>query len=177
MEAIKLLLGIGEAPLGKLMCYDALRSSFRNLRIAPDPSCHLCGADPSLHSIHNPETTSNASCTMSTSDIPTITVEQLAERLENAPVLIDVRQPEEHAEASIPGSILIPLGELADRFKEIPEADEILVHCKSGGRSAKAVTFLQEQGITGATNIAGGMDAWLKRSLLEGEMSRKHRLS
>ena len=164
MEAIKFLLGIGRPPLGTLICYDALRSSFRNLRIARNPQCKLCGDSPTIRDIRNPETTANPSCTMPPSDIPSITVDELAAKLPDNPVLIDVRQPEEHAEASIPGSILIPLGELPERFKEIPEADEILVHCKAGGRSAKAVSFLQEQGITGATNVLGGMDAWLARS-------------
>jgi len=162
MEAIKLLLGIGEPPLGKLLCYDALRSSFRTLRIAPDPECRLCGSAPSIHSIKNTETTSDPSCTMN-SDIPTITVDELSERLKDSPVLIDVRQPEEHAEASIPGSILIPLGELPARLADIPQASEVLVHCKAGGRSAKAVAFLHAQGRTEAINVAGGMDAWLER--------------
>lgn len=162
MEAIKLLLGIGDPPLGKLICYDALRSSFRNLRIAPDPGCRLCGNSPSIDQVRNPETTATPSCSMNP-DIPTITVDELAERLADSPVLIDVRQPDEHAEAAIPGSILIPLGDLPNRLSEIPEAKEIFVHCKAGGRSAKAVAFLHQQGITGATNIAGGIDAWLER--------------
>ena len=162
MEAIKLLLGIGKPPLGNLLCYDALRSSFRNLRIAADPDCRLCGSNPTILDLNNPETTADPSCSMN-SDIPTITVDELAERLPSSPVLIDVRQPEEHAEASIPGSILIPLGELPQRLSEIPQADEVLVHCKAGGRSARAVAFLHEQGRTEAINVAGGMDAWLQR--------------
>ena len=99
------------------------------------------------------------------SDYPSITVDQLAEKLNSNPntVLIDVREPEEFAEASIAGSTLIPLGELPDRIAEVPREGEVLVHCKLGGRSARAVAFLQEQGITGATNVEGGIEAWLQR--------------
>ena len=163
MEVIKLVLNLGEIPLGKLVCYDALRTSFRNLRLARDPKCRLCGDSPSIHSHDNSETRSSSSCSMS--DYPSITVDQLAEKLKSNPdtVLIDVREPEEFAEASIAGSTLIPLGELPDRIAEVPREGEVLVHCKLGGRSARAVAFLQEQGITGATNVEGGIEAWLQR--------------
>lgn len=163
MEAIKILLGIGEPPLGELLCYDALRTSFRTLRLAKDPSCRLCGPEASIYSHDNSETRSTPDCNMT--DIPSISVDELAERLKHNPatLLIDVRQPDEHAEAAIPGSRLIPLGEIADRINEIPREGEVLVHCKLGGRSAKAVTFLQAQGIQGATNVEGGIEAWLQR--------------
>jgi sulfur-carrier protein adenylyltransferase/sulfurtransferase len=163
MEAIKLLVGIGEPPLGKLVCYDALRTSFRALRLTRDPNCQLCGDSPSIHSHDNSETRSSTTCSMS--DIPTITVSELAEKLSRNPatILIDVREPDEYAQASIPGSKLIPLGELPNRVDEIPREGEVLVHCKLGGRSARAVAFLQEQGISGATNVEGGIEAWLQR--------------
>lgn len=163
MEAIKLILDIGTPPIGKLICYDALRSSFRTLNIAPHPGCRLCGGSPSIGSIRSYETTADSSCTMASSDLPSITVDELAGRLPESPVIIDVRQPEEHAEASIPGSILIPLGELPDRLAEIPSADRIYVHCKAGGRSARAVALLHEEGMTNCVNVEGGMDAWLNR--------------
>ncbi|MGE9271631.1 MAG: molybdopterin-synthase adenylyltransferase MoeB, partial [Verrucomicrobiales bacterium] len=115
MEAIKILLEIGSPPLGKLICYDALRTSFRTLRLAKDPNCRLCSAEQKIDSVLNSETTASTDCSMN-SDIPTITVDELAARLPSHPVLIDVRQPEEHQEASIPGSILIPLGELPERL-------------------------------------------------------------
>lgn len=163
MEAIKLMLDIGTVPLGKLVYYDALRTSFRTLNISKNPDCKLCGSNPSITSISNKETTASPTCEMTDNSIPSITVDELAERLKNDAVLIDVRQPEEHAEHSIPGSILIPLGELPERVSEIPQAEEVLVHCKSGGRSARAVTWLRENGVSGATNVSGGIDAWLKR--------------
>ena len=162
METIKLLLGIGEPPLGKLLCYDALSTSFRSLRLRRDPACRLCGDAPSIHSVMNPETNSAASCSVSGSDVPAISVEDLAARIDAGEDLfiIDVRQPEEEAEGTIPGALLIPLATLPSRIGEIPADREILVHCRSGGRSAKAVKFLQEAGISGAVNVAGGINAW-----------------
>lgn len=162
METIKLLLGIGEPPLGKLLCYDALRSSFRTLRLRRDPACRLCGDTPSIHSVMNSETNSSASCSMPGSGVPEITVADLAARIDNGADLfiVDVRQPEEEAEGTIPGALLIPLASLPERLGEIPADREILVHCRSGGRSARAVTYLQEAGISRAVNVAGGINAW-----------------
>jgi molybdopterin/thiamine biosynthesis adenylyltransferase/rhodanese-related sulfurtransferase len=162
MEVIKLLLGIGEPPLGKLLCYDALTTSFRSLRLRRDPACRLCGDAPSIFTVSNPETTASAACAMPDPSIPSITVEELAARIAAGDdhFLIDVRQPEEEAEGTIPGAVLIPLGELPGRLGEIPAGREILVHCKGGGRSAKAVKFLHEAGFPQAVNVAGGIIAW-----------------
>ena len=160
METIKLMLGIGEPPLGKLTCYDALNTSFRNLRLRRDPSCRLCGDHPSIFSVENDETTASASCSIP--GMPTITVEELAARLDagESPFILDVRQPEEEAEGTIPGAILIPLATLPSRLGEIPADREILVHCKAGGRSARAVAFLHEAGFPQAVNVEGGINAW-----------------
>ena len=94
-------------------------------------------------------------------EFPSISVGELRERLAQGAVLIDVRQPEEHADASIPGSILIPLSELPSRLVEIPASREILVHCRSGKRSARAVAFLRDQELN-AINVAGGIEAWAR---------------
>jgi len=163
MEAIKLLLGIGEPPLGRLLCYDGLRSSFRTLRLARDPRCRLCGDEPSIDSPRNPETLADPACAVADE----IDVEELARRLadDEGVVLIDVREPDEHAAAAIPGSRLIPLGELPSRLDELPREGELLIHCKSGGRSARAVAFLRSQGFPGAINVAGGIDAWSRREV------------
>ncbi len=162
MEAIKLLLGIGEPPLGKLLCYDALATSFRTLRLRRDPACRLCGDTPSVRSVANPETTASASCAMPGTDVPAISVQDLAARIAAGEDLfiLDVRQPEEEAEGVSPGARLLPLAELPRRLGEIPPDREILVHCRSGGRSARAVKFLQEAGIPRAVNVAGGINAW-----------------
>mgnify|MGYP002624312881 FL=1 len=162
MEAIKLLLGIGEPPLGKLLCYDGLRTSFRTLRLPRNPSCRLCGDAPVVDSEINNETTAADECAI---DLESIGVTELARLLESDEeiVLIDVRQPAEHSESSIPGSRLIPLGELEGRLAEIPRERAVYVHCKSGKRSVQAAGILRRAGIARAINIEGGIDAWLSR--------------
>ena len=92
--------------------------------------------------------------------IPEIDVKELASLLEGDIVLVDVRQPDEHLEARVPGVQLIPLPELGERHGEIPEADTVYVICKSGGRSMKAAEFLAAQGRQ-AVNVAGGTNAWI----------------
>lgn len=157
MEAIKLLLGIGEPPLGRLLCYDALRSSFRSLRLARDRACRLCGESPEIDSLANAQTTATASC-----ELDSIDAAELARRIDSGEpyLLIDVRRPEEHAESAIPGSRLIPLDELPQRLGEIPGDAEVMVHCLSGGRSARAAALLRDAGFARVTNLAGGIRAW-----------------
>lgn len=99
--------------------------------------------------------------------IPSITVTELAELLRNQTnaCLIDVREPEEHAGASISGSQLVPLLTVPEQASLWPAEQEIYVHCKAGGRSARAVQYLMDQGFTHVTNVTGGMDAWLAAGL------------
>lgn len=162
-EALKLILGIGEVPLGKLIAYDALRSSFRNVRLERDPHCRLCGEMPTIESVANLETLASVSCEVSGEDLPSITTRQLREILANAfdGLLIDVREPHEHAISKIDGACLIPLGELPSQLADLPRDREIIVHCKSGARSAKAVKLLLENGFTRVSNVRGGIDAWM----------------
>ncbi len=164
MEAIKLLLGIGEPPLGKLTVYDALQTSFRTLKVHRDPRCRLCGEKPEITSVANPETTASATCETPSITMQSITTLELRQILTEGldGMLIDVRQPDEHAANNIPQAKLIPLAELPSEADSLPKDQEIYVHCKAGGRSAKAVEFLMDQGFTKVTNVAGGMDAWLK---------------
>lgn len=98
------------------------------------------------------------------STIPSITVEELHTLLENQVNvrLIDVREPDEHAQAAIAGSTLVPLATVPDHMNEWRRNEEIFLHCKAGGRSARAAQFLIEQGFTKVTNITGGMDAWIQ---------------
>lgn len=161
METIKLLLGIGEVPLGKLTCYDALRSSFRTLTLRRDPACKLCGDHPSIDSIRNPETLASTCCAMN-SDLPAISAEELKRRLDSGfeGLLVDVREPDEYAAASIPGSRLIPLGSFDESIGGLPRDQEILIHCKSGRRSARAVQSLLDAGFSNVLNVTGGIDAW-----------------
>jgi sulfur-carrier protein adenylyltransferase/sulfurtransferase len=161
MEAIKCLLGIGSPLIGRLQIYDALAAESRILRIRRDPQCALCGTHPTIPMIHNAETTAPISCASHTD---TITPGDLQRLLQDgfSGRLVDVREPYEHASARIEGSYLIPLGQLRERLHELPRDREIILHCKMGGRSAKALAFLQSQGYDRIRHLEGGMDAWLQ---------------
>jgi molybdopterin/thiamine biosynthesis adenylyltransferase/rhodanese-related sulfurtransferase len=166
MEAIKLILGIGTPPLGLLTCYDALNSRFRTLRLHRDPQCRLCGDAPEIRSVANEETTASSSCESHIKDMESITTTELREILKGdfQGLLIDVREPDEHAVAHIEESRLIPLQTLPEHIDSLPRDREILIHCKAGGRSARAVQYLLEQGFTRVKNVTGGIDAWLAES-------------
>ena len=163
METLKLILGIGVVPLGKLTCYDALNSAFRSLKLNRDPQCRLCGDHPDIRSVSNAETTTAATCNLASESMESITTTELRALLSGdfAGVLIDVREPDEYALAHIEGSQLIPLKTLPGELDSLPTDREILVHCKSGGRSAKAVQLMLDHGFTRVRNVAGGIDAWL----------------
>lgn len=164
MEAIKLVLGIGTVPLGQLTIYDALRSSFRTIRLQRDSRCRLCGDTPQIHSISNPETTASPACRTTTQNMKTITASELRKLLENQfqGLLIDVREPHEHAMSRIEGARLIPLGTLPGQVDNLPTDKDIYIHCKMGMRSARAVEFLMERGFTRVANVTGGIDAWFE---------------
>ena len=164
METLKLILGIGTLPLGRLTCYDALQSTFRILKLNRDPHCRLCGDQPEIFDIKNSETTASANCDFTPEHMESITTTELRTALAGnfTGLLIDVREPDEFAIARIEGSRLIPLKTLPDQLGSLPRDREILVHCKAGGRSAKAVQLLLDQGFTQVKNVTGGIDAWLK---------------
>jgi len=163
METLKLILAIGTVPLGKLTIFQALESSFRTLKVARDPQCHLCGEHPQIRSVANPETTAAASCKFDLTTMQAITTAELRILLQNdfTGLLIDVREPDEHAVAHIEGSRLIPLQTLPDVMDRLPKDRQIYVHCRTGMRSAKAVQLLQKHGFSRATNVIGGIEAWL----------------
>lgn len=164
MEAIKWVLGVGELPLGKLTVYDALASSFRTLRLHRDPACRLCGDNPEIDSVSNAETTADATC--AATGIESVTAAELRVILTNGfdGLLVDVREAHEHAMVCIEGSRLIPLGSLGDQLHDLPKDRDIYVHCKSGGRSARAVLLLLDNGFSRVKNVSGGIDAWLAGS-------------
>jgi adenylyltransferase/sulfurtransferase len=163
VEALKLLLGIGTVPLGRLLCYDALRSEFRTLRLRRDPDCALCGARPRIHSVANPQTTASTTCGTVAPVMDPITTSELRDLLAGGfqGLLIDVREPFEHAMAHIPGARLIPLGTLPGALDTLPHDRDLFVICMVGVRSARAVDFLVQNGFPRARNVEGGMDAWL----------------
>jgi sulfur-carrier protein adenylyltransferase/sulfurtransferase len=166
IEAIKLILGIGESLIGRLVSFDALQLRFKEFKIRKDPSCPICGDHPTIHELIDydqfcgiPQADAEAAKEL---DVPTITATELKTKIERKEkfVLVDVREPFEYDISRIPGSKLIPLGELPARLSELDSADEIVLHCKVGGRSAKALRILQEAGFRKLNNLQGGITAW-----------------
>jgi len=167
LEAIKLILAVGRIPLGQLTVYDALESAFRRLKLRRDPECRLCGERPEIHHVANAQTTASDHCILTTNYMDTITVTELHSLLADnyQGLLIDVREPDEHALANIPQARLIPLATLPEHLDSLPRDRQIHIHCKAGGRSARAAKFLLENGFTRVSNVSGGMDAWLEQGL------------
>ncbi len=165
LEAIKLLAGVGEPLVGRLVHFDALEFKFREIRLRRDEQCPVCGDEPSIRELIDYDQFcgggGDGAETADEAKIPEISVAELKTRLDSGEItLIDVREEAEFQICRIPGSKLIPLGELPGRLGEIPREGEILVHCKLGGRSAKAVEILREAGFERSINIAGGISAW-----------------
>ncbi len=168
-EAIKLILGAGEPLVGRLLLFDALRMRFRELKLRAIPSAPCAATTrPSPSS----STTSSSAALRpapgapaSAPGVPEITVEELKQRLDRGDdlVVLDVREPHEFDIVRIEGSTVIPLGELSRRVAELDRARDLVVQCKVGGRSAKAVGILREQGFDRAVNLAGGILAWVDR--------------
>ena len=158
-EALKLILGIGEPLIGRFLVYDALKMRFRDLTLPKDPDCPVCGARPTITTLRE----SAASCETRHTGGHECSARELKARIDagRAPVILDVREPSEAAICSLPGARLIPLGELPRRLGELDPAAEIGVHCKSGGRSARAVALLRERGFTRASGLTGGILSWI----------------
>jgi adenylyltransferase/sulfurtransferase len=172
-EAIKLIVGAAERLVGTLLLGDALDVAFRWLTLRRDPACPVCGGAPTIRELIDYEhfcglTPPASASTAAPAPVPEISVEELQARIQDQERLwiLDVREPNEFDICRIPGSTLIPLGELPRRLAELPdpaEAPTIVVHCKMGGRSAKAVTLLREHGVRHAVNLRGGILAWIDR--------------
>jgi adenylyltransferase/sulfurtransferase len=165
-EAIKLLLGIGQSLAGRLILYDALALSFRELRLRRDPLCPLCGENPQIRTLVDYDELCGVACG---TDAPApagaeVTPAELKEwRDSGRPLqLLDVREPHEAAICRIEGAVLIPLGFLPDRLSEVDRTRTVVVHCRSGLRSARAVALLREAGIARAYNLTGGILAWAR---------------
>lgn len=171
MEAIKLLLGAGEPPLGRLLHYDALNTAFREFKLRRDPECPLCGDNPTITELVDYQdfcgTSNPADPADQTSNPGEISVQELQSKLANGydGVFIDVRETWEYDVASIEGARLVPLATFPSLIPELQAMGldtEIIIHCKSGVRSQRAVDFLKNEGFTNAHNVVGGIDAWLK---------------
>ena len=157
-ETIKLILGVGEPLIGRLLYFDALKMKFREFNLRPDPQCPVCGDSPSITKPIDYE----QFCGISTSVIPTVSVGELKQKLDAGEnfQLVDVREPFEHEIASIDGARLIPLGELPDRLDELNRETLTIVHCHSGQRSAQAVRLMREAGFANVFNLEGGIAKW-----------------
>jgi len=165
METIKLIIGQGQTLIGRLLVFDALGVKFRELKLRKNPDCPICGTHPSITGLIDYEQFCGIRGEEHTSvmiGIPEITPREVKKMMdENQPfVLIDVREPHEFQICRIPGSKLIPLGEVAKRMHELDSAGEIVVHCRSGQRSARAVEFLMKAGFRKIYNLKGGILAW-----------------
>ena len=165
-EAVKLIMGVGEPLVGRFLIYDALRMRFRDLKLRRDPDCPVCGDRPTVTELIDYE--QFCGVTPATGDSAGVagddaTVEQLKAQLDRSEdvFILDVREPQEHRICAIPGSTLIPLGDLPARLHELEGRGEMIVHCKSGVRSAKAVKLLRDAGFAGAKNLRGGILRWI----------------
>jgi adenylyltransferase/sulfurtransferase len=172
-EAIKLLTGIGDPAIGKLVIYDALELEWRKLKVRKDPDCALCGDHPTVTELIDYESfcgalSDDAAEAAAGSTISVTTLEQmLKERDEGTRdfVLVDVREPNEYEINKIPGSVLIPKGEFlnGNAFAQLPQDTPVVLHCKSGVRSAEALAVLKGAGYADAVHVGGGVVAWVNQ--------------
>jgi molybdopterin/thiamine biosynthesis adenylyltransferase/rhodanese-related sulfurtransferase len=162
LEAIKLLLGIGEPLVGRLLHFDALKMKFREFNLRRDPQCPVCGDNPTITEPIDYEQFCGTAPDRTGETIPTISVQELKRKMDGTGVLtiLDVREPFEYEIARIEGSKLIPLSELPDRLSELEREELTIVHCHSGMRSARAVQFLQGAGFANVLNLEGGIERW-----------------
>jgi adenylyltransferase/sulfurtransferase len=166
-EALKLLLGIGEPLIGRLLLYNALDMSFEFVELKKNPNCRVCGPNADIKTLidyeefcgvpgHDREEGSAGSGW-------DITPAELAERLQtNGILLLDVREPHELEISRLPGALNIPLGQLAARLSELDSAREMVVFCKAGTRSARALELLVSAGFRKVKNLKGGINAWAR---------------
>ena len=170
-ESIKLVTGIGEPLIGRFLIYDALKMKFRELKLKKDPECPVCGPNPTVTKLIDYDqfcgvtpahATDNAGGTVSDWEITPVELKKKLDAGET-PFILDVREPNEYQINRIPGSTLIPLGELPRRYQELPRDREIVTQCKMGGRSAKAMDFLKTVGFTNVKNLKGGILEWIDK--------------
>jgi adenylyltransferase/sulfurtransferase len=159
-EAIKRLLGIGEPLIGRLLLVDALTMRTQEIAIARDPACPACGTR-TLTALADYESWCGVEAVVPSAQevTPSAFAAERASGTKQA-VLVDVREPWEVAIASLPGAVVIPLGEFAERGLALPPEMEIVVMCHHGVRSAQAAAFLRGRGFARVRNLAGGIDRW-----------------
>ncbi len=170
-EALKIVLDAGETLVGRLLLFDALRMSFREMRLRRDPACPACGEHPVIHEPIDYErfcgvgtAEANREDRMHDEDVPEMTPTELKSRLDRGErvTVVDVREPWEWEIGNLgpQGARLIPLNDLPSRMDELNPQDELIIQCRSGARSARAAGFLREQGFQRVHNLAGGILRW-----------------
>ena len=168
-EAIKLLAGFGEPLLGRLMVYDALEMSYRSIRVRKDPNCAVCGENPTITGLIDYDDFCGAVSYEAAQAVrgSTITAVELKEWMDAGKDfhLVDVREPAEYEIVRIPGSVLIPKGDIlsGEALSSLPQDKQIVLHCKSGVRSAEALAALKAAGFAGAVHVQGGVVAWVNQ--------------
>ncbi len=161
-EALKILLGVGEPLVGRLMLYDALAMSFEELKLRRDPKCPLCGEHPTIKELQDYAVFCGTGRGEDTEAVPEITAGELKRRRDAGEALevVDVRDPHEWEICRIPGTRLVPLGALGEHLHEFDSSKTYVMHCKSGMRSAKAIVQLRKAGFKRLLNLKGGILAW-----------------
>ncbi|GAA0669870.1 adenylyltransferase/sulfurtransferase MoeZ [Kitasatospora atroaurantiaca] len=168
-EAIKLLAGVGEPLVGRLMIYDALEMNYRQVKVRKDPNCALCGDNPTVTELIDYE----AFCGVVSEEAQaaaagsTITSKQLKEWQDDKEdiFLVDVREPGEYEIVNIPGAVLIPKNEflMGNALETLPQDKKIVLHCKSGVRSAEVLAVLKSAGFSDAVHLGGGVLGWVNQ--------------
>ena len=165
IEAVKLIVGVGQPLLGRLMHFDALQMKFREFKLRRDPKCPVCGDHPTITDLIDYEVfcgVPQAAAKAEEDAVPSVSVSELKRKLDAKEefLLLDVREKYEHDIVHVPDAKLIPVGELPSRMSELDSAQEIILLCKNGQRSAHALRLLREAGFSKMANVAGGIDAW-----------------
>ena len=168
-EAIKLLTGVGDSLAGRLMIYDALEMSYRTVRVRKDPECPICGKNPSITELIDYDAfcgavSEDAAEAASGSTISATDLKGMLDRDDNI-FLIDVREPNEYEIVSIPGATLIPKDQFLTgaALERLPQDKRIVLHCKSGARSAEALAIVKNAGFSDAVHVGGGVLAWVNQ--------------
>jgi adenylyltransferase/sulfurtransferase len=168
LEVLKLILGVGEPLVGRLVMFDALAFEFRELAVRKDPQCAVCGASPTVTEPVDYEAfcqIRGAEPDVDGTNVPTVSVEDFHGRRQAGEAfhLLDVREDYEAEIARIPGSVRFPLSQLAARLHELDSADSYTIHCHRSGQSVEAYQLLRKAGFGRVNVLAGGIDAWAER--------------
>jgi sulfur-carrier protein adenylyltransferase/sulfurtransferase len=163
-EAIKVLTGIGDPLVGRLMIYDALEMTYRSVKVRKDPECPLCGKNPTITELIDYEAfcgavSEEAQQAAVGSTITALELKDMQDRGDSL-LLVDVREPAEWEIVRIPGAVLIPKGDLPSKLAELPQDKPVVMYCKTGVRSAETLALLKNAGFADAKHVQGGISAW-----------------